>query len=132
MSIGELALLITTLSGAIAAMVGAIVALMKTRTDSELGRHERDELRQESAEQKKQIEKLEGYRVTDRRDIILIGESLAQARSDNAIMAEAFNQIWSEFYRATGHKPEANLEALKRLQTIHYITGPLGPLNVEP
>jgi hypothetical protein len=132
MTIAELALLITTLSGAIAALIGAMVALMKTRTDSELGKHEREELRQESAEQKKQIEKLEGYRVTDRRDIILIGESLAQARSDNAIMAEAFNQIWNEFYQVTGHKPAANLEALKRLQTLQYITGKLGPLNVEP
>jgi len=131
MTIAELALLITTLSGAVAALIGASVALMKTRTDSELGKHERDELRQESLEQRKQIEKLEAFRVTDRRDIILIGESLAQARSDNAILAEAFNQIWSEFYRATGHRPEANLEALKRLQTLQYITGKLGPLNVE-
>jgi hypothetical protein len=132
MSVTELALLITTLSGASAALVGAIVALIKTRTDSELGRHERDELRQAAVEQRKQIEKLEAFRVTDRRDIILIGESLAQARSDNAIMAEAFNQIWLEFYQVTGHKPAANLEALKRLQTIQYITGKLAPLNVEP
>jgi hypothetical protein len=131
MTIAELALLITTLSGAIAALIGAIVALVKTRTDSELGRHERDELRKESAEQKALIEDLQKNRVTDRRDIILIGESLAQARSDNAIMAEAFNQLWNEFYTVTGHKPQANLEGLKRLQTIRYITGKLGPLNIE-
>ena len=131
MSIAELALLITTLSGAIAALIGAIVALVKTRSESALGQHERDELRQESAVQKKQIDELKANRIIDRRDIILIGESLAQARSDNAILAEAFNQIWNEFYAATGHKPAANLEALKRLQTIEYITGRLGPLNVD-
>ena len=131
MTIAELALLITTLSGAVAALVGAIVALLKTRSDSELGKHERDELRQESERQQKLIDELRTNRILDRRDIILIGESLAQARSDNAIMAEAFNQIWSEFYEVTGHKPQANLDGLKRLQTIQYITGQLGPLNME-
>jgi hypothetical protein len=127
----QIALLITAICGGIGGMLTAIAALLKTRSESQLSQHERDELRDESAIQKKQIEELRAYRITDRRDIILIGESLAQARSDNAIMAEAFNQIWNEFYQATGHKPAANLESLKRLQTIRYITGQLGPLNVE-
>lgn len=120
MSIAELTLLITALSG-------AIVALLNGRTY----KHELDETKEKLDEATKRIGELEAHRITDRRDIILIGESLAQARADNAIMAKAFNNLWEEFFRVTGHKPEADLEMLKKLQTVQYITGQLGPLNVE-
>ncbi len=127
---------VTALVLAIGAVITALAAFLKARNESALSQHERDELKaelaksnQRIAESDKRINELETVRITDRRDIILIGESLAQARSDNAIMAEAFNQIWTEFYNVTGHKPSANLEALKRLQTIQYITGKLGPLD---
>lgn len=120
MSIAELTLLITALSG-------AIVALLNGRTY----KHELDETKEKLDEATKRIGELEAHRITDRRDIILIGESLAQARADNAIMAKAFNNLWEEFFRVTGHKPEANLDMLKQLQTVQYITGQLGPLNVE-
>lgn len=120
MSIAELTLLITALSG-------AIVALLNGRTY----KHELDETKQKLEEATKRIGELESHRIMDRRDIILIGESLAQARADNAIMAKAFNNLWEEFYRVTGRKPEVNLDMLKQLQTVQYITGQLGPLNVE-
>ena len=111
---------------AIGATITAVAALMNARTN----KHEQDELREELEQSNKRIEVLEAHRVTDKRDIILIGESLAQARSDNAVLAEAFNQIFIEFNAVTGHRPQANLDALKRLQTIKYITGKLGPLDV--
>lgn len=118
MNATELALLITALSG-------AIVALLNGRNY----KHELDETKSKLDEATKRIEELEAHRITDRRDIILIGESLAQARADNTIMAAAFNQLWNEFYTVTGHKPSTNLDDLKRLQTVEYITGKLQPLT---
>src|SRR5512139_2699852 len=120
MSAAELALLITALSG-------AIVALLNARTN----KHELDETKDKLDEATKRIGELEYHRITDRRDIILIGESLAQARSDNSVIAQAFNALYEEFFQATGRKPSADLNALKKLQTIEYITGRLEPLNVE-
>lgn len=118
MNATELALLITALSG-------AIVALLNGRNY----KHELDETKSKLDEAARRISELEAHRITDRRDIILIGESLAQARADNAIMAKAFNSLWEEFFRVTGHKPEANLDSLKQLQTVQYITGKLEPIN---
>lgn len=112
---------------ALAGIITSVAAFMNAR----VSRHEVDEAKGELTQSQQRIAELEAHRITDRRDIILIGESLAQARSDNAIMAEAFNQIWSEFTAVTGHKPQANLDMLRRLQTIQYITGKLGPLDVE-
>jgi hypothetical protein len=68
-----------------------------------------------------------------RRDIIQIGEQLHHARLDNAVLAEAFNMLYSEFNNVTGHRPAVNLDRLKHMQTIQYITGPLegGPLQVK-
>ena len=121
----EIVLLVGAIAGGIAGLMTAISALMNARTN----RHELEETRAKLEESNARISELEAHRITDRRDIILIGESLAQARSDNSIMAAAFNQIWNEFYTVTGHKPSTNLDDLKRLQTIEYITGKLQPLT---
>jgi hypothetical protein len=111
MSVAELALLITTLSG-------AIVALLNTHTNAA-------EISKLQASLKSAQEKQEQWRG----DLIDVGEQLHQARLDNAIIAEAFNQLFSEFRDVTGHRPKVNLDRLKHMQTIQYITGPLGPLD---
>jgi hypothetical protein len=68
----------------------------------------------------------------NRRDIIILGENFAAARADTEILAEAFNQIWLEFYTVTGQRPAANMGMLKRLTTLQQsATGRLGPLDVE-
>jgi len=116
MTSADVVAMVLALGAGISGIVTAIAALLnvrnnKTELDKALAR----------------IDDLELQVETDRKDIILIGESLSQARADNAIVAEAFNQLWNEFYEATGHKPTANLDALRRLQTIQYITGRLQP-----
>ena len=121
----EIVLLVGAIAGGIAGLMTAISALMNARTN----RHELEETRAKLDESLARISELEAHRITDRRDIILIGESLAQARSDNSIMAAAFNGLWTEFFNVTGHKPSTNLDDLKRLQTVEYITGKLQPLN---
>ena len=113
MSVAELVLIITTLSG-------AIVALLNTRTNAQaIGKLQED------------LKEAQHKQVEWRQDIIQIGESLHQARQDNAIIAEAFNQLFIEFHSVTGHRPQVNLERLKHMQTIKYITGPLGTLKIE-
>ena len=115
MTIAELALLITTLSG-------AIVALINTRANSTaIGKLQ------------EQLTDAQDRQETARKDIIAIGEQLHFARLDNAVIAEAFNQLFIEFREVTGHKPAVNIDRLKHMQTISYITGPLegGPLQVK-
>lgn len=104
----------------ITTLTSAVVALINTRANATAI----DKLKKDLAEATHDQE-------TARKDIILIGESLHQARSDNAIIAEAFNQLFIEFKEVTGHRPSVNLERLRHMQTIAYVTGPLGPLDVN-
>ena len=116
MTIAELLLLITT-------MTSAIVALLNTRSNATAI----DKL-------KKDLEGAERRQDDARKDIILIGESLHEARMDNAVIAEAFNQLFIEFKQVTGHRPAVNLDRLRHMTTLRYITGPLempsGPLEI--
>ncbi len=114
MSVAEIALLITTLTSAVVALINTrtnTAAIDKLKRDLETANHDQE---------------------TARKDIILIGESLHQARGDNAVIAEAFNQLFIEFTSVTGHRPSVNLDRLRHMQTIAYITGPLGPLDIKP
>lgn len=127
MSSADIAALITALGVAVGALIGSIAALMNARTN----KHEQEELKEELGAATKRITELEAHRVTDRESIIMIGNSLAQAREDNAVLAEAFNKVWQEFNEVTGHKPTVDLDMLKRLHQIRYITGRLNPLDIE-
>lgn len=122
MTIAELALLITTLSGALVALYGVRVNATKLA-----------ELQKQLEEANRQIIDGQDKQGEARRDIIIIGEQLHFARLDNSVIAEAFNQLFAEFREVTGHKPAVNLERLKHMQTIQYITGPLedGPLKMK-
>jgi hypothetical protein len=112
MSVAELALLITTLSG-------ALVALLNTRTNTQAIGKLQEGLKEERHKQE-----------TWRNDVLQIGEQLHHARLDNAVLAETVNQLFIEFRDVTGHRPQVNLDRLKHMQTIQYITGPLGPLDL--
>ena len=65
-----------------------------------------------------------------RANIILLGESMSNVRSDNAKMALLINQLFKQYEAATGHKPDVDIGMIKHLRTLEYITGPLGPLEV--
>jgi gas vesicle protein len=137
----QIALLITAICGGIGGLITAIAALLKIRTESAFGAHERDELKQQidagnrEREQLKQ-ELAEVKRASQVRDdlartnIILLGESMGGLRNDNAKLALLVNQLFNQFQTATGRRPDVDLEMLKHMRTIEYITGPLGPLEV--
>ncbi len=111
--VGAAMLIITTVTG-------SLISLLNVRANRE--RIDRLQTALDEAE----------HRSSDnRRDIILIGESLAAARSDNAKLALLINQLFRQFEQATGERPAVDLEMLKNMQTLSYITGPLGPLDVS-
>lgn len=113
MSVTELVLLITTVTS-------AIVAIINTRTNATAIDELKDELEDAHKQQK-----------NARRDIILIGEQLAVTRQDSAALVILVNQLFNQYEQATGKKPDVNWEMFDQMRTIQYITGPLGPLNVE-
>jgi len=64
-----------------------------------------------------------------RTNIILLGESMGNVRNDNAKMALLINQLFNQFEEATGRKPDVNIDMLRHMRTIEYITGPLDTLG---
>jgi len=119
MNFTELALLI----GAIAAVGGVISNARRI-----------DELQKALAEERRQRqeEKRIAQQQNDlaRTNIILLGESMGSVRSDNAKMALLINQLFNQFETATGHKPDIDINMIKHLRTLEYVTGPLGPLDI--
>lgn len=67
----------------------------------------------------------------NRTDLILLGENMSAVRSDNAKLALLVNQLFNQYETALGRKPDIDIEMIKHMQTIQYITGPLGPLDVN-
>lgn len=126
MDAAQLVLVIVGTIGAIAGLITALGGVI-------INAHRLDELQKQVDDERKQRIDLQDKQETARRDIIQIGEQLHFARLDNACIAEAFNQLFVEFRDVTGHRPAVNLERLKHMQTIQYITGPLegGPLQVK-
>ncbi len=87
-------LLITTITS-------SIVAILNTRTNTAA-----------IAASDRKIEQLQraladaqAGRQIDRTNIILLGESTASLRTDNAKLALAFNQLYNDFEHVTGSKP---------------------------
>ena len=109
----ELAAVITAFGGFIG-VVGALFANAK-RIDS---------LADQLKEERHRAEKTRG-------DLILMGESLSLNRQDNAKLALLVNQLFNQFRDATGREPTIDMDMLHQMMTISYITGPLGPLDVE-
>lgn len=129
MSSADIAALITALGVAVGALIGSIAALINAQSN----KHEQDELKEKVEEEHQQRIKLEDQQEETRQTVIRMGESMHDLRLDNAVIAEGFNQLFSEFREVTGHKPAVNLERLKHMRTIAYITGPLenGPLQLK-
>ena len=109
----ELAALITAISGAVCG-IGALVVNVRSRRAVEADKREREE--------------------HDRRlrsELVILGEGMAGLRLDNAKLALLVNQLFNQYAAATGKKPEIDFDLLKTLQSVSYITGPLGPLDLS-
>ena len=113
MTVAELALLITTLSGALVALLGVRANAAKL---SEL----QDKLKESSHDSE-----------NNRRDIILIGEQLSGTRQDIGKLVLLVNQLYIDYMRETGKKPEVNWEIFDQFLMVKHVTTPLGPLQVK-
>ena len=119
MNFTELALLI----GAVAAVGGVI---SNARRIDELQK-QLDAARRDLTEAKRSAQSQNDIARTN---IILLGESMGSVRSDNAKMALLINQLFNQFQQATGRKPDVDINMIKHLRTLEYITGPLGPIDI--
>ncbi len=134
----EVSGLVTAIGLALAGVISAIAALISARNSA--AKVEDLEKRAAALEAALAAEKTQRAaeqhaedmrREVDRRDIVLIGENLGDARADVAAMALLINQLFDQYKTATGKAPDVNIEMLKHMRTISYITGKLGPLDVE-
>lgn len=125
----------------IALILGATAALITALGGVVINAHRLDEITKQLAEAQRVQEKLrqeltEAKRSAQaqndiaRTNIVLLGESMGNVRSDNAKMALLINQLFNQFEQATGHKPDVDISMIKHLRTLEYITGPLGPIDV--
>lgn len=131
MTTTEIALLITAIAGGLGGLITALAALLKTRSESALNGHERDELKKRVAELEGQHQKDRVDIERNRTDLIMIGEAWSDTKYDTATMALLINQLFNQYKAATGQAPEVDIEMLRHMRTIGYITGPLGPLDTE-
>lgn len=125
----------------IALVIGATAAFVTALGGVLINAHRLDELTKQLESERKQRESLERELTETRRsaqqqadiartNIVLLGESMGSVRSDNAKMALLINQLFNQFQQATGRKPDVDINMIKHLRTLEYITGPLGPLEV--
>ena len=66
-----------------------------------------------------------------RTELTILGQHIAGLRADNAAMAMLINQLFNQYQEATGRKPDIDFDMLKNLQTLSYVTGKLGPLDLS-
>jgi hypothetical protein len=113
MSVAELALLITTLSG-------AVVALLGVRSNAAKLTELQDKLKD-----------AEHDATNNRKDIILIGEQLSGTRQDISKLVLLVNQIYIDYMNETGQKPKINWEIFDQFMMVKHVTTPLGPLQMK-
>jgi hypothetical protein len=131
MASADIALLVTAIGGATAAIITAIAALRNSNYNA--ARVAEAAAAIDALERKLEQAAVEAERqaIANRNSIIYIGEDLSRNRADNAKLALLVNQLFNQFKEATGKSPDIDLEMLRHLQTLSYITGPLGPLDTE-
>jgi hypothetical protein len=66
-----------------------------------------------------------------RSELVILGQNLAALRADNASLAMLVNQLFNQYEAATGKKPDVDFDMLRNLQTLQYVTGKLGPLDLS-
>lgn len=131
MTTAEMIGLLSGLVLIISTITGSIVAILNTRINAS-----------KIDESKRQIEKLtadleytrkaaQTQNEIARENIILLGESMSNVRSDNAKLALLVNQLFNQYEAAIGHKPDVDFGLLRDMRTLEYITGPLPHLEIK-
>ena len=120
MTVGDAVALIGALMLVVTTMTGSIVALFNTRTNAAA------------------IEKLKAAladadekQADARKDIILIGEALATSHRDIAALVVLVNQLYKDYERDIGRKPDIDWDTFDRMLTVKHSTNKLGPLQIK-
>ncbi len=138
MSGAEIGAFVTALIGALGVSVaGILTAIAALRNANYSAAKIRDletqiaDLGKENESRQSEIEEAHKREEFSRRDIVLIGEQLAGTRSDAAKLALLMDQLFRYYKEAVGKDPPIDIRMLEHMREIYYITGPLGPLDVE-
>lgn len=115
----------------ISTITGSVISIIKLFDDVRDTRQQIESLQNEVIKHKATIADFDAYRIRIRTELNLMGSALSDARYDTAAMALLINQLFDQYKSATGKAPEVNIEMLKHMRTISYVTGPLGPLDVD-
>lgn len=113
MTVAELALLITTLSGAIVALLGVRANTAKLE------------------ELQEKLKEAEHNASENRTSIVLIGEQLSGTRQDISKLVLLVNQLYIDYMNETGKKPNINWEMFDQFLMVKHVTTPLGPLSLK-
>lgn len=127
----EIAAIITAIGGFITAVGALAIGVVRLFDDAKDTKEKIAALQKEIDGYKNQVDDFDKYKIRTRTELNLIGSSLGDARYDTAAMALLINQLFDQYKSAIGKPPEVNIEMLKHMRTIGYVTGPLGPLDVE-
>jgi hypothetical protein len=82
-------------------------------------------------EAKRKQDEADRRETLNRKDIILIGEQLAITRIDAAKMALLIDQLYRQYETAIGQPPAVDLDMIRHMRELYYITGPLGPIDTN-
>jgi hypothetical protein len=131
MSVTEAVAIIGAMMLVVSTITGSVISIIKLFDEVHDSREKIDSLQVEIAKYKAITVEFEDYKKRTRTEIVLIGQALSDARYDTAAMALLINQLFDQYKTTTGTAPEVNIEMLRHMRTIGYVTGPLGPLDVE-
>lgn len=131
MTITEIVAIIGALMLVVSTISGSVISIVKLFDEVHDNREKIESMQNEIVRQKALIADFEEYKERTRTEIVLIGQALSDARHDTAAMALLINQLFNQYKTATGTAPEVNIEMLRQMRTIGYVTGPLGPLNID-
>lgn len=83
------------------------------------------------ADMNKRLEEYKRRENLNRTDLITLGEQLQTTRSDAAKMALLIDQLFRQYQTAIGKPPDVDLKMIQHMRELYYVTGPLGPIDVQ-
>ena len=131
MSITEAVAIIGAAMLVVSTITGSVISIIRLFDEVHDSREKIEALQNEVVRYKATIADFEDYKERTRTEIVMIGQALSDARYDTAAMALLINQLFDQYKTATGTAPEVNIEMLRHMRTIGYVTGPLGPLDID-
>lgn len=79
----------------------------------------------------KDLDAYKAREAQNRTDLIFLGESQANLRSDNSKLVLLINQLFNEFKTVTGEEPTVDLTMVRHMIDLYYVTGQLPKLDQQ-